>query len=373
LISSITEQDAVFPWRSSEFDYKEDKTQWVKDAQPIQISYTFCLSKGEDPSLISFIDRFAPNIITSDRTFLELSNVIGTDDEIETNMTINGNTIEEKSAKEIERKIRNSNALFLHNSTTQIEEVYFSRGRRRMLYDFAMSLNDKKSLDTASKSLERQLRKLAKDHTKGLTEVLGQLSEKYEIELSPPDSFTSRRMPLVINLRDKNVEVPLMDWGSGTQNRTHILMTILRANRIKTTALDDEKITPFVVIEEPESFLHPSAQAEFGKLLRRLSSEFGIQIIVTTHSPYMLNQKEPAANILLNRNVKRNKLFETVVVPTTGEEWMAPFADHLGVGADEFRDLRPMFSTDQSRVLLVEGPIDQEYFELLKQTGLERV
>lgn len=86
-------------------------------------------------------------------------------------------------------------------------------------------------------------------------------------------------MPLGINLRDRNVEVPLDDWGSDTQNRTHILMAILQANRIKTTDTPDEKITPFVVIEEPESFLHPSAQAAFGRMLRHLSDEFGASLL----------------------------------------------------------------------------------------------
>ncbi len=123
--------------------------------------------------------------------------------------------------------------------------------------------------------------------------MLGRLSEKYDVEVAPPEGFAIRRMPLGINLRDKHVEVPLDDWGSGTQNRTHILMAILQANRIKTTDSSDEKITPIVVVEEPESFLHPTAQAEFGRMLRELSNEFGIQIIATTHSPYMLNLEDP--------------------------------------------------------------------------------
>jgi predicted ATP-dependent endonuclease of OLD family len=174
-------------------------------------------------------------------------------------------------------------------------------------------------------------------------------------------------MPLGINLRDRNVEVPLDDWGSGTQNRTHILMAILQANRIKTTDTPDDKITPFVVIEEPESFLHPSAQAEFGRMLRDLSGEFGIQIIATTHSPYMLNQEEPAANVLLARETKRGKPFNTVLLDTAGDNWMTPFADHLGIGAAEFASLRPLFSAKKSRVLLVEGPIDQQYFNYLQE------
>src|SRR3990167_975721 len=97
--------------------------------------------------------------------------------------------------------------------------------------------------------------------------MLGRLSEKYDVEFSQPEGYETRHMPLGINLKDKHVEVPLNDWGSGTQNRTHILMAILQAHRIKTKESPEEKITPIVVIEEPESFLHPSAQAEFGRIL----------------------------------------------------------------------------------------------------------
>jgi putative ATP-dependent endonuclease of the OLD family len=125
-----------------------------------------------------------------------------------------------------------------------------------------------------------------------------------------------------------------------------------------------------VVIEEPESFLHPSAQAEFGRMLRHLSDEFGIQIIATTHSPYMLNQEEPAANVLLARQAKRGKPFNTILLDTVGDNWMTPFADHLGIGPTEFASLRPLFEAQKSKVLLVEGPIDQEYFTHLQKHGL---
>src|SRR6266542_3069938 len=123
-----------------------------------------------------------------------------------------------------------------------------------------------------------RVRRLAKDHTQGLSNILGRLSERFEVEVSPPESYTAASMPLGLSLKDQHVQVPLNDWGSGTQNRTHIFMAILQANRIKRTETPTDKITPFVVVEEPESFLHPSAQAEFGRVLRLLSSELCIQI-----------------------------------------------------------------------------------------------
>ena len=87
----------------------------------------------------------------------------------------------------------------------------------------------------------------------GLSTVLGRLTEQYDVELSPLEGYAAREMPLGNQIFAIVMsKSPLSDWGSGTQNRTHILMAILQASRIKRTANADEKITPFVVIEEPE-------------------------------------------------------------------------------------------------------------------------
>lgn len=364
LLSALFRTGPSFPWApsDSDVDYKEDKTQWLKDSAPIEVTYSLSLTKEEDPALISFVEKIASKKVDPTPAALCISYTIAENDSLTIAVEINGDKVDDKAAKEIDKRIKDSNLLFLYNSTTPHEQYYFGRGRRRMFYEFVMSEDEKKALDEAGKHTERRLRKLAKQHTQELSKILGRLTEKYDVEVSPPENYAVRRMPLGINLRDRNVEVPLDDWGSGTQNRTHILMAILQANRIKTTDTPDEKITPFVVIEEPESFLHPSAQAEFGRMLRHLSDEFGVQIIATTHSPYMLNQEEPAANVLLSRQLKRGRPFNTVLLDTAGDNWMAPFADHLGIGATEFAALRPLFAAKKSKVLLVEGPIDQEYF-----------
>lgn len=372
LLSGLFRVQADRPWLLNErsFDYKEDKTQWVKQPTPIEVSFVLGITKDEDPALISFIEKIASKKVAAQSVALSVSYSIEESDDASVSVSIDGEKVDDKAAKEIEKRIKESNLSFLYNSTTHHVDFYFGRGRRRMFYEFVMSVDEKKALDEAGKHIERRLRKLAKEHTEGLSRILGRLTEKYDVEVSPLEGFAAREMPLGINLRDRNVEVPLSDWGSGTQNRTHILMAILQANRIKTTGSPDEKITPFVVIEEPESFLHPSAQAEFGRMLRHLSDEFGIQIVVATHSPYMLNQEEPTSNILLSRERRRGKAFETIRVDTTGGTWMAPFADHLGIASEEFSSLRPLFSSDKSEVLLVEGTLDQEYFRYLQRNNL---
>jgi hypothetical protein len=77
----------------------------------------------------------------------------------------------------------------------------------------------------------------------------------------------------------------------------------------------------------------------------------------------MLNREEPTSNILLCREVRRRKAYETRIVDTGGDGWMAPFAEHLGIEPAEFSSWRPVFSSYKSKVLLVEGDIDKEYFE----------
>jgi hypothetical protein len=361
-----------YPWQVDEsgLDYKDDKTQWVKDPQPVSASFSLEITRLDDPALISFIEKIATKTLDNPMVTLCVAYSVSDSDDVTVSISVDGEAVDDKAAKEIDKRIKDSSLLFLYNSTTRHEEFFFGRGRRRMFYEFVMSTDERKALDDAGKHIERRLRKLAKDHTDGLSKILGRLTEKYDVEVSPLEGFAAREMPLGINLKDKNVEVPLSDWGSGTQNRTHILMAILQANRIKTTGSPDDKITPVVVIEEPESFLHPSAQAEFGRMLRHLSEELGIQILVTTHSPHMLNQEEGTSNILLTRETRRGKVYKTVRVDTSGENWMAPFADHLGISSEEFASLKPLFSADKSKVLLVEGPIDQEYFQFLQQHSL---
>src|SRR5581483_3168637 len=138
--------------------------------------------------------------------------------------------IEDKAAKEINKKVRDSNLLFLYNSTLRSEPLFFSGGRRRRFYDFVISTEEEKALEKAGRSVDMKLRRIAKQHTEGLNKILGRLTERFDVEFSPPGKFSARHTAIDINLRDKDVEVPLNDWGSGTQNRTQILMAILQAN-----------------------------------------------------------------------------------------------------------------------------------------------
>jgi hypothetical protein len=326
-----------------------------------------CISRADDPALIAFVEKVAQREIHPDEVELTLRLTITADKTVATQLAVDGEPTDEQSAKETLKRLKGSNVLILHNSTTRQDQMYYGRGRMRAFYEVLLSGNEQDAVSQAEKTVQRKIRKLAREHRDELNAMLGKLTEKYDVEFSALEGYATRRMPLGINLRDKNVEVPLNDWGSGTQNRTYILMSILSANRIRTQKAPEDKITPIIVIEEPESFLHPSAQAEFGKLLQATSAELGIQIIASTHSPYMLNQVQSSSNILLRRRTVYRRLKETQVVATSGDRWMAPFAEHLGVIDPDFDPWLSLFASGQSKVLMVEGAMDKEYFDHLRE------
>lgn len=173
------------------------------------------------------------------------------------------------------------------------------------------------------------------------------------------------RIPYEISLGEKNFELPLEDWGSGTKNRTLILSSIFNAKNLIDQDEESNSVTPIVIIEEPESFLHPSAQSEFGRILQDLSKELEIQVIATTHSPYLLSHHNPKSNILVKRNVFRKKIRESIIENVENENWREPFELALGMVGPEFDTLKDAFFSKKNQIILLEGSIDVEYFNLL--------
>lgn len=77
------------------------------------------------------------------------------------------------------------------------------------------------------------------------------------------------------------------------------------ASGIKSMALiarliENGSLSPngFLIIDEPEVNLHPEWQLRFANFLVRLNQELGIQILLTTHSPYFLRALEVYSNQL---------------------------------------------------------------------------
>ncbi len=266
-------------------------------------------------------------------------------------------------AQEVLKRLQSSGSILFHNST-QIELPVPLR-LNQVGYIRAVSPEHEALVASMKATVNRGMGRISKSHQRELEGLLGRLDTKYKVGLSMP-AFDFASVPFSVTLGERKFVVPLDDWGGGTKNRTLILLALFRAKQLSELEPSASKMTPVIIVEEPESFLHPAAQAEFGRVLHDLSEEFQVQVIVTTHSPYLLNVNSPVSNILLSRRTAYKQARQTERVDTTGDNWMKPFGLALGLESDEFRPWKELIMSGSDSILLVEGDTDKQYFEMLK-------
>lgn len=369
-LRTLVRGEASRPFRfvdDSELSRKDDYPKW-KESEPskqeMSFEITVELDKTRDIGFYQFVVTQLKRENPSDPLVLQLK-VTYQEDKVEPNVvvTTEGDTYSGLDAQEILKKLQSSRSILFHNST-DIDTTFYPR--RSFTGEIREITGQHETLvESMKKTVSCGLAKISKSQQAEFEGLLGRLQTRYKVGLSLPP-FDFGYLPFSITLGDKKVEVPLDDWGSGTKNRTLILLALFRARQIGESDPSASKITPVLIIEEPESFLHPAAQAEFGRVLQDMAEEFKVQVIVTTHSPYLLNLKDPSSNILLSRRTSYNHLRETELVDTTGDNWMAPFGIALGLDTDEFKPWKAMMLGSADSILLVEGDTDKKYFEMLR-------
>jgi len=363
-------RDVVFFRRRDGVAYRDDRTQWAKKDEDIVFDYVVTVSPEEDVGLFKFIEKFNEKDLPTHDAVLRIQVTHKANEDTVCQVWVNEKEFSNYAAKEVLQKLSSSSLVFMHDSANAFSPIFAPGGR--YLHELTFTADELKQISGELTKVQAKIKKISRAHKTELSELLGHLEEKYEVEFSLPEGVFTGSIPFAVNLRDKNVDIPLNDWGSGTKNRTHILMSILYASRIRTKP-DENKITPVILIEEPESFLHPSAQAEFGRVLIDLANELKIQTIVTTHSPYMLCQKDVKSNVLLGRKVSYGKTKATEVVEVDEGNWMEPFGSMLGLNNAEFLAWKDVIFSGKQCVLLVEGDIDKNYIEHIHGLGLSEL
>lgn len=360
------EEDHSYYRRNHSVKHSRDRTQWIDAGDDIDISITLRMLKDGDSELFGFIQRMGSGVGDKSEIDVKIRSIHNSSSSPIMSCYVDGLPQDNVGSAEIIKKIRSSSNLIVHNSTNNQTPFYYVGESFVEIIEAHFSQEDRDGIAAAQKGLQSKIRKATKQHKAELDALLGMLKDKFQVELSSIGSEQTSRYPLQIKLNDKVAEVPLHEWGAGTQNRTRVFLSILEAQHTKQAASEENRSTPVFLVEEPESFLHPSAQAEFGQILNSLAKDFGIQIIATTHSPYMLNQSDPTSNYLLDRKIVRKLPRETVLQQSDEKDWMMPFAENLGVVSSEFHDWKNVFSAKSSRVVLLEGEIDKDYFEFIR-------
>lgn len=350
----------------SVFDRKEEMTSWKTETkEDIKITALFEISNATDTEIYKYITDFIIKDTSDpiqDMVNLKLHYIKKASNEVLYKVFINDWELnDDYKKKELLKRLQSAECITFHNSTMNMYGPFEDSMDR--LSDF-ISPSDSDKISQEKDKLLNIIRRSLKNHQQKLTGWLGKLEEKYEVSLSV-QGLNFEREPIDISLKEKGGDVILDNWGSGTRNRTLIFLKLFNAVKRAQNDSDTDRIKPIVIIEEPESFLHPQAQAEFGRVLQDFADELKIQILVTTHSPYFLSIKSPSNNILLERVKNKNNPCTSLVNPNA-DEWWKPFIDALGIRSDDLGPMKDVIFNGNENILIVEGGTDKGYLDFLQ-------
>ena len=337
-----------------------DYPKWLSadETKEIVVSCKIEVHREYDAGVFSFLNEWLELDTEQDSIVLTVRSTINDEQSsAEVCVLVGDKEFSGLKAQEVQNRLKST--LLVHNST----EAGYGLSIVGELNEFSADYG--KELSDIGKKASSSLKKVAKAHKEEITQLLGRLNQKYKVDISLPD-ISLNHLPYDLTLGDSKIDVALSEWGSGTKNRTMIFLALLKARQVSQSATTSSKVTPILVIEEPESFLHPSAQAEFGRILQDLSAEFDVQVISTTHSPYMLSKDKPTSNVLLERKTSRGQHRGSQQIATDGDNWMEPFSLILGLSSEEFRPWKDLFFGADDSILMVEGQTDKAYFEMLR-------
>ncbi len=147
---------------------------------------------------------------------------------------------------------------------------------------------------TIKELLQREVEKLKKEKEEIFKEKIEEKLKEFlgEKNLSLKIDINLEEQPLRIDLKTQIVdkygnEISIIKKGLGTQRR--VTMALLE---LKLQETNNEGDINIFIFDEPDAHLHVKAQRELLKLLKTYSTDK--QIIITTHSPYILNLLNPS-------------------------------------------------------------------------------
>lgn len=200
-------------------------------------------------------------------------------------------------------------------------------------------------------------------------EMLEGLTYNLKIDFSaydPSNYFKSLRVNPVEGNEARNFD----EIGTGQQQ----VLALSFAHAYSKAFISGDII---LIIEEPESHLHPLAQRWLARTMHQMAKD-GLQVLITTHTPNFLNVEFLEGIFLIRKNedgtyIKNNNakdLAEYCISKgadpnRTKEDTVVPFYDNHST----FNILSGFFA---SKIILVEGPTEELALPIyLKKVGLD--
>lgn len=181
-------------------------------------------------------------------------------------------------------------------------------------YRYNVSLNQgEKTLEAEIIKINGKLSSSIKNkHTKPINETLKKIvsDDKMKVQLRADLSFQKFLDDLVrYEYVEKDISIPEDQFGLGYTNLMMIIAELMEYMERYPDDSFNSKIN-LISIEEPETFMHPQIQELFIKnindaiiaLLEIKHKNVNSQLIITTHSPHILNSKVHSGNTFNNIN-----------------------------------------------------------------------
>lgn len=137
-----------------------------------------------------------------------------------------------------------------------------------------------------------ETRQLASDLKKLVDEQYGLADYRFEFALPDAAIFMKQGQ---LHVDDGAGETPIIGKGTGMQRA--VALGVIQLYARSASQLAEKNETPLVLIlDEPETWLHPAAQLRLGDALSQIGVEE--QVFIITHSPYLIRKFDTASHLL---------------------------------------------------------------------------
>lgn len=152
-------------------------------------------------------------------------------------------------------------------------------------HELAFSRDDENSFLTQTTNLASQIKEL-------VDEQYGAADYRFDFALPDANLFMKQGQ---LHVDDGTGETPVSGKGTGMQRA--IALGAIQYYARMTASLDKANTAPLILmLDEPETWLHPNAQLKLGEALGKIGEQE--QLFVITHSPYLLRKFDPAKHLL---------------------------------------------------------------------------
>jgi len=136
-----------------------------------------------------------------------------------------------------------------------------------------------------------------------VSEQYGTASARLEYRVPDANTFVKEA---TLQVTDSFNETPIGDKGTGMQRA--FALAALQLWSQKENSKSSAEIPLILLIDEPETWLHPLAQIKLAQAISKIAVAQGQQIFIITHSPYMLQSFKPECDRLHVMERKEDEL-----------------------------------------------------------------